>query len=191
MRLACWFPRLAETIFEKFAKGGDAFAPAAAGRDACATLSPRGIVALVLARLRRLETKNRFAFFHEIEPISSDGFEISHIRLEQGDFARLAREQGLLLGCLRLQIVDFGLALPQFFVWWHKQTDDHQPERDDEQDAQDPVQSLPNGGFATRTEIAVGLIHSAHLNAVKSFVTQFLGDSQKLIIFRHAISPAK
>ena len=58
-------------------------------------------------------------------------------------------------------------------------------------DAQDPVQSPPNGGFATRTEIAVGLIHLAHHTAVNGFVTKLFRDSQKLIIFRHAISPAK
>jgi len=142
-------------------------------------------------RLRRLEAKNRFALFHEIEAITGDGFEISCIGLEQGHFAGLVREQDLLLVHLRLQIVDLGAALRQLLVRWNKQTHDHKPECDDEQDAQDPVQSLPSGGFATRTEIAVGLIHLAHHTAVNGFVTKSFRDSQKLIIFRHAISPAK
>ena len=154
-------------------------------------LSPRGIVAPVLARPRRLEAKNRFAFFHKIEAITGDGFEIGRIGLEQGHFSRLMGEQDLLPVHLRLQIVDLGAALRQLLVRWNKQTHDHKPECDDEQGAQDPIQSLPNGGFATRTEIAVGLIHLAHLTAINGFVTKFLLDSQKLIIFRHAISPAK
>ena len=92
----------------------------------------RGIVALVLARLRPLETKNRFAFFHEIEAITGDGFEISRVGLEQGHFAGLMSEQDLLLVHLRLQMVDLGAALRQLLVRWNKQTHDHEPECEDE-----------------------------------------------------------
>jgi len=91
----------------------------------------RGIVASCLC-LRRLETKNRFAFFHEIEAITGDGFEISRIGLEQGHFAGLMSEQDLLLVHLRLQMVDLGAALRQLLVRWNKQTHNHEPECDDE-----------------------------------------------------------
>src|SRR6266566_9930860 len=85
----------------------------------------------ILAVLRRFETENGFAFFHEIETISRDCFEISRIRLEQGYLASLSREQSLLLVYLRLQIIDLGAALRQFFVGRNKQTYDHKPDRDE------------------------------------------------------------
>ena len=60
---------------------------------------------------------------------------------------------------LGLQVVDLGPALRQFFVGRHKQTHHSQPDRDEEQDEQDPIQTLPNCSFAPRAEIAVALIH--------------------------------
>ena len=112
----------------RHAKAGRSI-PIAGGRLSEPPLPPRGIFAF--SRLRRLETENGFAFFHEIETIARDRFEISHIRLEQAYFASLPREQNLLLVYLRLQIVDFGAALRQLFVGRDKQTHDHEPDRDE------------------------------------------------------------
>src|SRR5260370_25705479 len=135
--------------------------------------------------------KNRLASLHEIETIARNRFQIGHVGFEQIDLACLAREQTLLLVYVRLQVIDLGPALHQSFVRRNEQTHNHQPDCEEEQDTKDSVKSLPNRGFATRTEVAVGLIHLAHLNAVHRFVTKFLLDSEKLIVFRDSIGPAK
>ena len=45
--------------------------------------------------------------------------------------------------------------LLELFVRRNKETNDNQPDRDEEQDAQNAIQSLPDGGFATCSKIAV------------------------------------
>ena len=94
---------------------------------------------LLPLRAAGLQPKDGLAVFHQIEPVTGNRFQISRVGLEQIDFAHLAREQNLLIGYLRDQIVDFSPALSQFFVRRHEQTDDDEPNRDAEQDSQDPV----------------------------------------------------
>jgi hypothetical protein len=139
----------------------------------------------------RFQAKNCFAFLHEIEAIARDGFQITHVGLQKVNFASLTREQTLLSVYLSLQLIDFGTAFHQFFVRWNEQAHNHKPDRKDQQNAKNSVKSLPDGGFATRAKIGVGLIHLAHFTAVRGFVTKFLLDSQELIVFRAAIAAAK
>src|SRR5437899_12829866 len=47
----------------------------------------------------------------------------------------------------------------QFFIRRDKHAHDHEPDREQKQDEEDTVPSLPDGSFATRAEIAVTLIH--------------------------------
>src|SRR5438067_4338676 len=155
------------------------------------SLSPRGAGGLRFCSPRRLKTKNRFALLHQIEAIARNRFQISRVCFEHIDLASLPRQQSLLFVYLFLQVIDFGPALDKSFVRWNEQTHNHQPDSEDEQDTKNSVKSLPNCGFATRTEVAVGLIHLAHVKAVHGFVTKFLLDSQELIVLRDAISPAK
>ena len=72
---------------------------------------PAGIVRFRLCSTRRLETENRFAFFHQIETIARNRFQIGRVSLEQIDLARLMCEQILLFVYLLLQIVDLRTAL--------------------------------------------------------------------------------
>ena len=139
----------------------------------------------------RLKAKNGFALFHKIQTITRNRFQISHVSLEQIDLASLAREHSLLIVQLCFQDVDLGPALHQFFVRRHEQTDNHQPDGEDEEDAKNSIESLPNCGLATRAEIAVGLIHLTHLTAVPGFVTKFFLDPQKLVIFGSPVGAAK
>ena len=155
------------------------------------TLPPRGIDGFWLCSWRRFQPKNCFAFLHQIETIARDGFQVSHVSLEEVDLASLTREQTLLPVYLLLELVDFGAALHQFLVRWNKQAHDHEPDREDQQNAKNSVKSLPDGGFATRAKIGVGLIHLADFTAVLGFVTKFFFDSQQLIVFRDAIAAAK
>jgi len=62
-------------------------------------------------RARGLEAKNCFAFLHQIKAIAGDRFEVTNVRLEQIDLARLPRQQGLLLVHLLLEVVDLSAAL--------------------------------------------------------------------------------
>lgn len=111
-------------------------------------------------RRQLLETENRLAFFHQIEPIARHGLEIRRVRFQEIYFARLPGEQHFLFGHLSLKPVDFGPALRQFFRLGQEETDDDEAEREHEKDAQNTVQTLPNRGFAPRAEIAVAwMIH--------------------------------
>src|SRR5207247_8956615 len=76
----------------------------------------------------------------------------------------------------------------QFLVGRHKQAHNHQPDCNHDQNEKNPVQSLPDGSFATRAEIAVRVMHSAECSAVYSFVTKFFLDSQQLIVFRDPVA---
>src|SRR5947208_901442 len=81
-------------------------------------------------------------------------------------FTRLAGKQTLLFVHLLLQVVDLRTAPHQFFVGRNKQAYDYEPDRNHDQNEKNPVQSLPNGSFATRAEIAVRVVHSAECSAV-------------------------
>ena len=157
--------------------------------------SERALSACGIARLwfraRRLETNNCLAFLHQIKPIARDCFEIRHVCLDQIDLSRLMGQQSLLFVHLLLQVVDLRPAPHQFFVGRHEEAHDHEPERNHDQNEKNPVKSLPDGSFATRAEIAVAVMHSAHCSAVHSFVTKFFFDSQQLIVFRDSITAAK
>jgi hypothetical protein len=120
---------------------------------------------------RCLKAKNCFAFLHQIKAISRNRFQVSYVRLEQIDLAGLTGEQTLLFAHLLLQVVDFRPALHQFLIRGNKQAHDRQPDRYDEEDEKNPVQSPPDAGFATRAEIAVSVIHLGQCSAVQSFVT--------------------
>src|SRR5437867_4762293 len=111
-------------------------------------------------RLRRLQPENRFAFFHQVETIARDCLQISWIRLQPANFPRCPRQQQLLLVALRLERVDLGPRRLHFLIRRNKQADDPEPDREKQKDKEYPVQSLPDGGFATSTEISIaGLIH--------------------------------
>src|SRR5262249_46378002 len=98
------------------------------------------------------------------------------------------REQILLLVHLLLKIVDLRAALHEFFIRRNEQADDDEPDRQDQQNPESSIQSLPHGGFAARAEIGVSLIHLAHCSAVYCFVTKFFFDSQQLIILGDSIA---
>ena len=108
---------------------------------------------------RRFETKNGFAFFHQIKTIARDRFQITHICLEQTHLASLPRQQSLLLVNLLLKIVDLRAALHQFLIRRHEQAYDDKPDGDDQKNQENPVKSLPDCGFATRAEIRVTVLH--------------------------------
>src|SRR5262249_15914988 len=95
-------------------------------------LLARGSYGLQL-RARRFKAKNCFAFFHQIEAIASDCFQVADVCLKQGNLASLRSQQTLLLVYLLLQIVDLRPALHQFFVRRHKEAHNYEPDRDDEQ----------------------------------------------------------
>ena len=136
-------------------------------------LPARGILALV--RLRRgLDSEDRFAFFHQIEPVARDRFQIRRIGLEQIHFTGLAGEQDLLLVALRLKLIDLGVSDFEFFVRWDKHAHDYEPDREQQQEKEDPVPSLPDGSFATRAEIAVTMIHFSGYYRRKSLCHQVL-----------------
>jgi hypothetical protein len=110
-------------------------------------------------RVRGFQAKNCFAFLHQIKAIASDRFQIAHVGLEQSYLAGLARQQILLLANQLLQVVDFVPALHQFFVRRHEQAHDDKPDGNDEQDEENAIKSLPDGGFATRAKISVTVLH--------------------------------
>ena len=109
----------------------------------------------------RFQPKNRFAFLHQVETIARDCFQIRRIGFEQIDFARLAGEQRFLLVHLSLASVSISPRLcVELFIRRNEQTNDNQQDRDEEQHAQNAIETLPDGGFATRAKIAVaGVIH--------------------------------
>ena len=131
-------------------------------RDACATLLTRRSDSFHFSA-RRFQPENCFAFLHQIKPVPRDRFQIAHICLEQIDLARLPRQQSLLLVNQLLQIVDLRTALHQFFIRRHEQAYDDKPDGDDQKDQENPVQSLPDCGFATRAEISVTVLHFSGL----------------------------
>ena len=69
----------------------------------------------------------------------------------------------LLLANLLLEVVDLRAALHQFFVRRHEQAHDDKPDGDDQQDEENAIKSLPDGGFATRAEISVPVLHFSGL----------------------------
>jgi hypothetical protein len=115
---------------------------------------------LLPLRAGLFDSENRLALFHQVEPIARNRFQVGRVRLQQIDFASLAREQDFLVVHLRLQAVDFSATLGELFISRQKQTHDHQPECDHQKHAQNAIETLPDGGFAPRAEIAVaGMIH--------------------------------
>ena len=154
-------------------------------------LPPRRIVRFWLCSACRLESENCFAFFHQIETIARNRFQIGRVSLEQIDLARLMREQILLFVHLLLQVVDLRTALHQFFVGRDEQTHNNEPDCQNQQHPESSVQSLPHSGFAARAEIGVSLIHLADCSAVYRFVTKFFFNSQQLIVFGDPITAGK
>jgi hypothetical protein len=128
---------------------------------------------------RWLKAKDCFPFLHQIKAIARDRFQVGHVRLEKIDLARPTSEQALLFVDLLLQLINLGAALHQFLVRWDKQTHDYEPDREDEEDIENSVKSLPDCGFAALAEIGVGLIHSSDYRGVHGFVTKFFIDSQR------------
>ena len=106
----------------------------------------------------RFETKNRFAFFHQIETIARNRFQISCVSLNQVHFARLPREQNFLLVHERLQSIIVVATLLQSIVGRNKKADNDEPDRDEKKDAENAIQPLPDGGFATFSKIAVARV---------------------------------
>src|SRR5947208_8325876 len=62
----------------------------------------------------------------------------------------------------------------QFFIRRDKHAHDHEPDREQKQDEEDTVPSLPDGSFATRAEIAVTVIHFSGYYRRKSLCHQVL-----------------
>jgi hypothetical protein len=57
-------------------------------------------------------------------------------------------------------LFDFRTVLLQLFVGREEKTDDEKPDGDEEQDAQNVVHLLPDGGLASRPQIPVaGGVH--------------------------------
>ena len=56
---------------------------------------------------------------------------------------------------LRLEILDLGPALSEFFIGRQKQADDDKQGRERKKDAKNAVETLPYGGFTSRAKIAV------------------------------------
>jgi hypothetical protein len=72
----------------------------------------------------------------------------------------LSREQSLLFVQLRLELFHFRPVLLQFLVRRKKETDDEKPDGEEEQDTQNVVHLLPDGGLASGPQIAVaGGVH--------------------------------
>ena len=202
---ACPFRQLAEKLFERSIQGilatrgsrrqaaDDNGLPACASHEkrALRNLPPRGIAGFRFGRARRFKAKNRFAFFHEIETIARNRFQISHVGLEQIDLTSLTGQQILLFVYLLLLVVDLRAALHQFFIRRNEQAYDHQPDRKDQQDAKNSVKSLPDCGFATCAKISVAVIHLADCSVVNGFVTKFFFDPQQLIVLRDPIAAGK
>ena len=161
-------------------------------KDGKPTLLPScGIARFRFGSARRFKAKNGFAFFHEIETIARNRFQISHVGLEQIDLTSLTGKQILLFVYLLLLVVDLRAALHQFFIGRNEQAYDHQPDRKDKQDAKNSVKSLPDCSFTTRAKISIALIHLADCSAVHGFVTKFFFDSQELIVLSDPITAAK
>src|SRR3954470_13770900 len=113
---------------------------------------------LLLNRWRRFEAENRLAFLHQVKAIARDRFQIHGIACQQMHFPGLAREHGLLLVHLALQVIDFVLALDALFVERKKQANNHEHDREPEEDAQNPIETLPDCGFTPRAKIAIARI---------------------------------
>jgi hypothetical protein len=94
-------------------------------------LASCGIAGFRFGSARRFKAKNGFAFFHEIETITRNRFQISHVGFEQIDLTSLTSEQILLFVYLLLLVVDLRAALHQFFIRRNEQAYDHQPDRKD------------------------------------------------------------
>ena len=114
---------------------------------------------LDLTARRWFEPENGFTFLHQVEAIARDRFQIRRIGLYQSDFVVSVGEQFLLLINTALQIVDFRAALHGPFVRWDEQANDDEPDGEHEEDTEDAIEALPNGGFATRSKIAVSFLH--------------------------------
>ncbi len=112
---------------------------------------------------RCFKAKNCFAFLHQIKAIARNCFQVADVCPEQVDLTGLTRQQTLLLLHLLLEVVHLRSALHQFFVRRNKETHDDQPDRYDEQNEENPVQSLPKAGLATRAEISVTVLHFSGL----------------------------
>ena len=70
----------------------------------------------VFCALLRFEPENGFAFFHQVEPVARNRFQIGRISRQQMYFARLTGEEHSLRSHLRLQTIDFVTALRQLFI---------------------------------------------------------------------------
>jgi hypothetical protein len=115
-------------------------------------------VKLPALRSARFEAENCFAFFHQIETIARKRFQIDRVRFDQIHFASLSGEQNLLIVHEGLQSINIGTALLQFVIRRNKKADGDEPDGDEKKDAQNAIQSLPDGGFATFSKIAVARV---------------------------------
>ena len=118
-------------------------------------LSSGRFFALVGLGGRSFDSKNGFAFLHQVEPVARDRFQIDWIGLEQIHFARLFGEQCLLFVALRLEFLDIDLAKLEFLVRRYEQAYDDEPDREQKKDEEDTIPTLPNGSFTPRAEICV------------------------------------
>ena len=106
------------------------------------------------------EAEDRLAFLHQLEAVARDRFQIGRIRLQERYFLGLLGEDCLLFIQLRLQLFNFRPILLQLFVGREEETDDEKPGGDKDEDAQNMVHLLPNGGLASRPQITVaGGVH--------------------------------
>jgi hypothetical protein len=92
-----------------------------------------------LFRSWSFQPKDRFAFFHHIEPITRDRFQISRIRFQQTDLASLSRQQSFLIAHLGEKIINFSATAGKLFVRRNEQTDNYQPHCDAEKNSENPV----------------------------------------------------
>ena len=123
--------------------------------------SSRALFAFVRLHGSGFDSENRLAFLHKVEPIARDRLQINGIGLKQIDFARLFGEQRLLFVALGLKLIDIIMAELQFLVGRNEKAHNHQPHREQKQNQEDTVPTLPNGSFTPHAEICV--IHSQRI----------------------------
>jgi hypothetical protein len=117
------------------------------------TSASGGLFAFVCLRGGGFDPENGFAFFHQVEPVARDRFEINRIGLEEIHFTGLLCQQHLLFVALSLELIDLLVSEFQFLIRRDEEADDDEPDREEKQSQEDTIPTLPNGSFASRAEI--------------------------------------
>jgi hypothetical protein len=117
------------------------------------TSASGGLFAFVCLGGGGFDPENGFVFFHQVEPVARDRFEINRIGLEEIHFTGLLCQQHLLFVALSLELIDLLVSEFQFLIRRDEEADDDEPDREEKQSQEDTIPTLPNGSFASRAEI--------------------------------------